>query len=249
MEGIESDPGIVPRVIEMLFSKVHQITTLGWTFKMEATALQIKNEIISDLLAKNTKPLEIRLANKNNLAEVCVPGLTVLPINTKRQLQDMYALARQNRETARTAQYATSSRSHFVVQIKLNAAQTPNNETVESTINLIDLAGSKSPKMTTDMKTTAGINTSIRALKSVMEALRNGESHVPYRNSKLTHLLMPSLSGDSKTLMFVNVSPIQDCLNETVRSLNFATSENKCQIQKHHAPKSNAFTSSHQNRK
>lgn len=42
-----------------------------------------------------------------------------------------------------------------------------------------------------------------------------------YRNSKLTHLLQDSLGGNSKTLMIVNVSPSEDCLKETERTLEF----------------------------
>ncbi|GBO09405.1 hypothetical protein AVEN_87146-1, partial [Araneus ventricosus] len=49
------------------------------------------------------------------------------------------------------------------------------------------------------------------------------ENHVPYRDSKLTHLLANSLGGNSKTLMFVNISPDNENLSETVNSLRFAT--------------------------
>lgn len=56
------------------------------------------------------------------------------------------------------------------------------------------------------MKETQHINKSLSCLGDVVSALISKSAHVPYRNSKLTHLLMGSLGGDSKTLMFLQVS-------------------------------------------
>ena len=56
-----------------------------------------------------------------------------------------------------------------------------------------------------------------------MTSLQEKTSHVPYRNSKLTHILQDSLGGDSKVNMYVNVSPATENVSETLSSLNFAT--------------------------
>ena len=44
-----------------------------------------------------------------------------------------------------------------------------------------------------------------------------------HRNSKLTMLMQDSLGGNAKTLMFVNISPAQYNLDETLTSLQYAS--------------------------
>ena len=53
------------------------------------------------------------------------------------------------------------------------------------------------------LKEGAAINQSLAALGNVINALVDGASHVPYRDSVLTKLLMDSLGGNTKTVMYV----------------------------------------------
>jgi kinesin family protein C1 len=74
----------------------------------------------------------------------------------------------------------------------------------------------------TPTKEAAHINKSLSALAGVFSALNRKQTHVPYRDSKLTFLLQPALSGDGKTLLFVNLSPTPGSANESLCSLRFA---------------------------
>ncbi|KAK8633648.1 hypothetical protein V6N13_014491 [Hibiscus sabdariffa] len=73
------------------------------------------------------------------------------------------------------------------------------------------------------LKESQFINKSLSALGDVISALASKSGHIPYRNSKLTHMLQSSLGGDCKTVMFVQISPSNADLGETLCSLNFAS--------------------------
>jgi kinesin family member C1 len=103
-------------------------------------------------------------------------------------------------------------------------------ENCNGKITLIDLAGSEDGKSSTRMEETKNINQSLSELSNVLLALLKQTKHVPYRNSNLTHLLMPSLGGNSKTLMFINVAPFEDCFKESVKSLKFGTNAHACKL-------------------
>ncbi|KAK8929054.1 Kinesin-4 [Platanthera zijinensis] len=72
-------------------------------------------------------------------------------------------------------------------------------------------------------RTYSSIDERKQAFGDVMFALSSKRSHIPYRNSKLTYLLQDSLGGSAKTIMFVQISPSETDLTETLSSLNFAS--------------------------
>ena len=95
-------------------------------------------------------------------------------------------------------------------------------------LSLVDLAGSERLEKTgagddpERMKEAQAINKSLSALGTVIAALAANDKHVPYRDSKLTHLLADSLGGNSKTLMLVACRGEPDNAPETINSLTFA---------------------------
>lgn len=78
-------------------------------------------------------------------------------------------------------------------------------------LNLVDLAGServwKSGAEGERLKEAQNINRSLLALGDVIQALRARQTHIPFRNSRLTYLLQDSLGKGSKTAMVVQVRP------------------------------------------
>jgi kinesin family protein C2/C3 len=81
----------------------------------------------------------------------------------------------------------------------------------------------KTNVQTEHLKEAQYINKSLSALGDVISALATKSSHIPYRNSKLAHLLQDSLGGDSKTLMLMKSCPNECDSGETLSSLKFST--------------------------
>jgi kinesin family protein 5 len=79
-------------------------------------------------------------------------------------------------------------------------------------IFLVDLAGSERISKTgaqgETLKEANSINKSLTTLGLVIFKLTDGKSaHIPYRDSKLTHILQESLGGNSKTSLIITCSP------------------------------------------
>ncbi|PZR02424.1 MAG: hypothetical protein DI536_37050 [Archangium gephyra] len=65
----------------------------------------------------------------------------------------------------------------------------------------------------------------------MLAALASRAPHVPYRNSKLTHLLSGVLAAaSSKTVMLVACAPEPDSASETLCTLRFAAKVNATEL-------------------
>ncbi|XP_063975306.1 protein claret segregational [Diachasmimorpha longicaudata] len=223
--------GMIPRTVRHIFEEMKDFELLGWEYKIEASFLEIYNEHIVDLLDANQKTHEIRMVDSKG-SDLYVTNLQVEEIHSPEELHQCLRTAQQNRAVAATTANERSSRSHSVARIRLIGTHAEKEEICIGNLNLVDLAGSERLKNEEAARTaeTKNINKSLANLGNVILALLRKQEHIPYRNSKLTHLLMPSLGGNSKTLMLLNISPLDECYNETLNSLRFASNVNNCKL-------------------
>ncbi|KAF9067049.1 P-loop containing nucleoside triphosphate hydrolase protein [Rhodocollybia butyracea] len=97
-----------------------------------------------------------------------------------------------------------------------------------SVLSLIDLAGSE--KATSDKERTREgkyINTSLLTLGTVIGRLSDNATkakndHIPFRDSKLTRLLQPSLSGNARISVICTINPESSAITESTSTLLFA---------------------------
>uniref|UniRef100_A0A4W3IPI5 Si:dkey-96l17.6 n=1 Tax=Callorhinchus milii TaxID=7868 RepID=A0A4W3IPI5_CALMI len=116
-----------------------------------------------------------------------------------------------------------SSRSHLIIGVIIESTNLTNGSVTHGKLSLVDLAGSERASKTGaedgQLKEANCINKSLCCLGDVISALSAEQSFIPYRNNKLTLLMQDSLGGNSKTLMFVNISPADYNAEESTSSL------------------------------
>lgn len=232
MQGTPAEPGIYMRTFKELFKVAAE--RIGWTITLKLALVEIYNDEIRDLLAEKgarKEKLQVKQGKEGNY----VPGLTMRDVNSPEAVDETLVAGSANRAMAATDMNEQSSRSHLLVQI-YGTITPPEGKTKTSLITLVDLAGSeriaKSGVTGDRAKEAIGINKSLTALGSVINARAAKSGHTPFRDSTLTHLLQDSLSGDAKTLMLLQINPCKDHVEESLCSLQFGARVNNVEIKK-----------------
>lgn len=181
---------------------------------------------LSDVTIPQRK-LEIKEERREKGKTICVHGAVIKKADSAEDLLQKFASGKSYRHVAATQMNVASSRSHLIMTVYIESTDLHTSIQTKGKLTFIDLAGSerlkKSESEGTQKEEAMAINTSLSALGNVVSSLAEGNLHVPYRDNKLTMLMSDSIGGNSKTLMFVNISPSEASLDETKNSLQYAT--------------------------
>ncbi|KAK9147003.1 hypothetical protein Sjap_006906 [Stephania japonica] len=217
-EITEQSRGVNYRALGDLFQLSEQRKGT-FSYDVSVQMIEIYNEQVRDLLSND----EIRNSSQKGLN---VPDANVVPVASTSDVIELMNVGHRNRVVSATALNDRSSRSHSCVTVHVQGRDLTSGTTHHGSMHLVDLAGSErvdKSEVTGDrLKEAQHINKSLAALGDVISSLAQKNSHVPYRNSKLTQLLQDSLGGQAKTLMFVHISPEFDAIGETISTLKFA---------------------------
>lgn len=172
---------------------------------------------------------------------VVVPNLRIMPITSAHDAIRLLQEAQANRAIAEHQLNQRSSRSHVIYTFYVTKSATPHHHpgggasadsvvdpiVHQSKLHLVDLAGServnKTGSMGTVQKEANYINRSLSYLEQVVLALTQANrDHIPYRQSKLTHLVKDSLGGNCQTVLVACVWPRRDHAWETLSTMRFA---------------------------
>ncbi|KAH8507322.1 hypothetical protein H0E87_009732, partial [Populus deltoides] len=229
MEGSPENRGVNYRTLDELF-RVSQERSGIMRYGLFVSMMEVYNEKIRDLLidSSNQPPKKLVSSFIATLKEhKKSQDLLKLRVTGTEDVWDLLKSGSRARSVGSTSANELSSRSHCLLRVTVKGENLIDGQKTRSHLWMVDLAGSERVgKIDVEgerLKESQFINKSLSALGDVISALASKTGHIPYRNSKLTHMLQSSLGGDCKTLMFVQISPSATDLGETLCSLNFAS--------------------------
>lgn len=232
------EEGIIPRAVSKILATVARLREQGWEYSLEASYIEVYNEQLRDLLG-GSDGRGGRISESNaiqhqpNGGHTIVLGAARVQVDSEEDAEELIRRAAAARAVESTAMNAVSSRSHSVFMLYITGKHEATATCLQGSLNLVDLAGSerlaRSQAEGQRAREACSINKSLSSLGDVFAALAAKQTHIPYRNSKLTHLLQPCLGGTGKTLMFVNINPEPESAGESLCSLRFAAKVNACE--------------------
>lgn len=136
---------MIPRSVRLIFASCEALQSKGWTYKIEASFLEIYNEQIRDLLGPGNGSHEIRVVNNeivvtnlkvplNSIVHFCsglisYGFLQAEEVTNPNQVKDLLFRAQEQRSVAATNCNERSSRSHSVLRLKLSGVNEATTET------------------------------------------------------------------------------------------------------------------------
>ena len=184
------------------------------------------------------------LNNKNKLqvlddqnGKTQIYGLQEIYAETPDEMRMIIDKGNSVRTTHNTVTNETSSRSHAICNIIIKEKNKKKNKyNFFGKLSLVDLAGSERAQETQSNNRLrraegAEINKSLLALKECIRALQarknsgNSDIHVPFRASKLTHVLRDSFvskNDKSKIIMISCINPSYISSNHTINTLRYS---------------------------
>ncbi|KAF0683711.1 Aste57867_24273 [Aphanomyces stellatus] len=199
MEGASKNPGVTARAMQKLFQYGQQQVA---DFRVEMVLVEVCQSKVIDCLVSKNHQEELSVRNAPN-GRVLVDGVVRKHIRSYTEFHTAYDRACKQRRKGASAFYARSSRSHLVVQLRINSRGF-DGSVHESQFDLIDLAGHDD------------ICPSVQESASMMLDLQ------PLAGNAISRLLTDSVAHSDMAVMVCAISPARVVVKETLQMLQYA---------------------------
>eukprot|EP00644_Phytophthora_capsici_P003724 jgi/Phyca11/530888/estExt2_fgenesh1_pm.C_PHYCAscaffold_820020 len=211
----EDSDGLVQLAVKDLFDEMARRSDVEYLVRV--SYLEVYNETVKDLLVSGTTASGKRRDSTVHIREHPVTG--VFTDNSERVVTDARGVLQALRDGEKqravgvTRMNERSSRSHSIFRLVIESktrleAPVTEDEGLERVrvgcLNFVDLAGS--------------------------ESARASQDHINFRDSKLTRILQPSLSGAARVLFVCCASPAPTYIEDTRSTLKFASRAKRIKV-------------------
>ena len=141
IQGPAHDPGLTPRVFEELFSLIDSMD--NYEVSLSCYMVELYLETLTDLLTNSSRDRPNLDIKENAHGMIVVPGAVELELKSLEEANRIFDFGLDNRKTASTDMNKTSSRSHLIFSIVINARNLQTRQRTVGKLSLVDLAGSE----------------------------------------------------------------------------------------------------------
>ncbi|KAG2242943.1 hypothetical protein Bca52824_095221 [Brassica carinata] len=209
VQGSEKDPGLAVLTMAEMLSMAEERE-----YSISVSIYEVSNETVYDISDQEKRVVSVLEGAQGKIQlkglskashsvfrsnkSQCIIHILLVHVKSLSEFKDLYFGLKKIQKLTTDPHL----RSHKGVMIHVTKGNI--NSGSIGRMSFLDLAGYEdSRKQNTDLAPLeiTRINKSIYALQNVMYALNANESHVPYRESKLTRMLKDCLQGSNRTLL------------------------------------------------
>ncbi|KAJ4838424.1 hypothetical protein Tsubulata_020694 [Turnera subulata] len=201
-KGTDDAPGLAPLTMAQILSLAESKDKL-----VAVSLYEIDQDHVYDVLHPQRHKV---VPCKDAKGNIQLKGLSQVTVTSLPEFLKLYCAEQSSSKATPKVANPLRHRTHkgLIVHVLSRGQQS---DVRMGKMHFVDLAGYEDVRRKSgdelNLAESTKINKSIYALHNVVHSLSTNEPHIPYRESKLTHLLEDSLKGRSKILMITCMNP------------------------------------------
>lgn len=219
--------GLIPRALMKICRLTQGMRTKGWTWSLQVSVMELCNENLRDLLRGTgdaaAGPTDGHTVAPHELWGALATGVSSVDVDSVEQVAPLLARATHQRSAG-----TSGGSSHFIFVLFTKGTNTVLGKELHGSLSMVELAAGERLGRRREPSEAHPLNKSISTLFDILVAKPEGRTHVPFRNSKLTQLLEPCLTGQGKTLLLSTVTADRGSTEETLSTLRMAGRVARC---------------------
>ncbi|KAG0703943.1 Kinesin-like protein kif7 [Chionoecetes opilio] len=224
----EEEFGLLPQAVRHIFNLMRECP--GREYRVHVSYMVVQREAVYDLLSATNSYLQLNVL-EDNTGNVVIPGLNVIDCSNITEVFNCLEAGLVHRHTAalHTQDPATS---HAIFSLILEHQWSDADGKMKylySRMNFVDLGGSERlmqfgyGDFGLPNEDSFFLNSDLKALSNVIHCLADHSytGPIPYKESRLTHILKDAFGGNSLSLMVCCLSPSPEDFDATFNTLKY----------------------------